>query len=102
MKILIEVEINSSGKAESVRLVAGKQRAKQRRRRELTEADPDDCLEIEFLREFIGKHGASDAARRLGVSRAALYQWTYRNHLPEKYLGIINRINQEKWLNEVD
>lgn len=93
LKILLEVELNTSGKVVSVRALEGKARAKPRKRRLITEAGDKDPDEVLLVREFVEKHGAMNAARMLHVSHTAIYQWTYRGKVPEKYLDAISAIN---------
>lgn len=93
LKILLEVELNTSGKAIGVRVLEGKAKAKARPRQLITEPTDKDSEAVLLVREFVAEHGVMNAARMLNVSHTAIYQWTYRGVVPEKYLDAIGTIN---------
>lgn len=93
LKILLELELNTSGKVTGVRVVEGRARPKQKPRRLITEPSDKDSEEIRLVREFVAEHGVMNASRLLNVSHTAIYQWTYRGVVPEKYVDAIGAIN---------
>lgn len=100
MEIVLKIETDSEGRAVRVRILGGGVKREHRRHRKVSEVRLGESLEVEYIRSFVADRGIKEAARVLGVSRAAIYQWTYRGSVPEKYIGIINQIKTDDMLNK--
>lgn len=92
MKILIEIETDEAGRAIRARVVSGGARRERKPRRLITEGACGDTAELQQVREFILHHGHDAASEKLGVSRAAIYQWLYRGVVPARHTDKINEL----------
>jgi DNA invertase Pin-like site-specific DNA recombinase len=95
MRILIELETDAEGRAIRAKIVGGGVFKPRKERRRMGVKSERDTQSVRLVHDFISRHGVSEAARMLGITRYAIYQWVNRGTVPWRHVENIERINAE-------